>query len=329
MRIIIFNPYKNLNSRGLSSYGKDYEQVFQDRGGEVQVVALPHFASKLPSFCIFFLFVWYQQVVIPFVVVRKRSVIVFDVANSYSLLGAVLCKYYSVVHDLTSLRAGGYARPSIIYLRVLYFLARFSPVRVCAINDLVARQFTFSFKKRVTNIFENIVKLKEGGRVDDSAARFFRPDKLNVFVVSGPGWHKDFDRFKSFFSAKKANINFVVCGFGVEKRELGLGGVEFTYVPWVSNDELSYLYSFCDANVFYSKHEGFGRPIIEAVFYSGHVYLNKKFQAAARVINPTQSLTYYIDFEELFVCLVEGGRGESGCCQLREYFPPLFSGLPS
>ena len=52
-------------------------------------------------------------------------------------------------------------------------------------------------------------------------------------------------------------------------------------------------------NFFYSLHEGFGRPIIEALQFRNNIFVNKRHPAIYRVKNYRKCIKFFSDFYEL------------------------------
>ena len=319
MKLLVFNPYKLINKRGLSAYTNDYQIFFQDKF-DITVVNIPEQYGRLPSPILFLVFVFYQQIYIPWLCLVKGIDVVFDPSNAYSLLGSFLAKYIFVVHDLTLFRRGKRLSPSGLYLLMLYKLSNYLPVYVATINKLVEKQYSHVFRKRPSFIFENILELEEA--YDDAASVYIDPLVTNIFIVSGPGEHKDFGRFVEFLNNfSEIEINVIVAGFG-SRESVRSGNTTFTYVGWISSKEINYLYKFCDYNIFHSLDEGFGRPIIEASFHSGRVFVNKRHPACDRVTS-ADTIIYYSSFEQLFIRIV---NKEFDKCQtkasIHNYSPP-------
>lgn len=299
MKLLIFNPYKNINERGLTSFINEYTSYFRNNNHTVDELSLPSFLKNFPNFLIFITFIIYQQFVIPVMIFKNRNAYVFDASNSYSFFGSYFSKYICVVHDLTIFRKLKFYKPSHIYLLLSYHLSIFVPVKICAINRIVAKQFSFLFKKESSGIFENLVINKNNRKPEKlPITKYLNSKKRNVFIISGPGYHKNFNAFYNYFQKSTKSFNFIIAGFGEEKVVIK-GNSVFNFTSWLDKNDINALYKYSDKCIFYSLHEGFGRPIIEALQFRSNIFVNKRHPAIYRVKNYRKCIKFFSDFYEL------------------------------
>jgi glycosyltransferase involved in cell wall biosynthesis len=183
-------------------------------------------------------------------------------------------KYICTVHDLMFLTVPNfYGEKSFKnYLRIKknIFLTHFVLLSCDQIISVSAK--TSSDLKEMLKF--NSIVLREGvnqiNNISEALSeRVTKFKKNSYFFYVGLAYpHKNIDFMIDSFAKSNTDKKLIICGKNHKIRKVQ--NVE--YLGFVSDAELSYLYTNCSAFIFPSLYEGFGLPILEALSFGSKVF---------------------------------------------------------
>lgn len=272
--VVVFNPLKKIMVRGISLYTKEMIDFFSNEGMVVKEVVMPDIVKRFPRPLQIISFILYQQVVFPVILFKEKPTFAFDAYNSYSLLGALFYKYIYVIHDFIPFnRNFWWARPGAVYQRVLQKISpALGKLQLCYITEDVAKEgeryINKNYKvlpnivvpldvnendtREVLNIYESDFELSEGGVV--------------LSTISGSGINKDFEGLCELLSSLGIPVKLFAFGFSDAKREKIGDNVEVIKPGFKTSGFICDVIRRSDLFIFHSQKEGFGRPVVEALF---------------------------------------------------------------
>jgi glycosyltransferase involved in cell wall biosynthesis len=154
------------------------------------------------------------------------------------------------------------------YKFAIPFIARFSRL-IITVSDFSKRELVKHGKLRedkitvLYNAADHILRFEEPSSSFKVKIEALKPYCL---AVSSLGANKNFAGLsKAINSIDFSNYNMVIAGGQVSTLKYAAGDESVTYLGYVSNAELKYLYGNASLFVFPSFYEGFGIPPLEAM----------------------------------------------------------------
>lgn len=271
-KIIVFNPLKNISVRGISLYSTEYSNALSNCNSvEVKEFLLPKIFSKLPRIFLFFVFFFSQQFVLPVYAAKHKAVAIFDAYNSYSILGSLFFDYKCVIHDFIPFENKWWLlKPGSVYQFVLHnMMPFFKKINLFYISKDVAvlgeqrihkkyailPNIVTPLRSSVNHVYDNpeLKKILECGF------------EIVISTISGSGKNKNFDGLIDLLNTCDMDINLIAFGLG-ECFEKQMGRVKVFSPGFVSSNDIGLSISQSNLFVFHSLSEGFGRPIVEALY---------------------------------------------------------------
>lgn len=276
-KVLVFNYFAGLKSRGIPLYARELETCFARVGAEHLEMKAPQWLNKAPQWLQNVLFVVFEQMVAPCVARWNRCDLTVYPYNSGSLWDASAGRSVMVIHDLIPnkrAQRGLAAR----YIRTCQAWHARLGRPVATVSRHTQRQ---------------LVRLKQFGRCPqflwanpfyafESALRSSAPDDIPernrgvhaILLCSGTGANKDFRGALHLLQqlGDPAQYRIRVLGFG-DNLSIAQARVDrlpadwrdrVTVLPRLSLAGIVSEFRRCDLTWVHSRSEGFGRPVMEA-----------------------------------------------------------------
>ena len=200
--------------------------------------------------------------------------------------------YYTTIHDLQALHYPEYFRClRVLWMKISWWNAINTSKRIIAISDFVKEDIMNHYKiddRRVVRIYDAI-SINTNEVAQDSLFELWGiyPKKY-YFTVSSLLPHKNLKTLINALEIIKLEKSeyfypLVISGVGGDKKdeiiELSkLKGLENDIIitPYLSDSVRNKLYSECRCFLFPSVFEGFGMPVIEAMFFGCNIITTKE-----------------------------------------------------
>ena len=241
-------------------------------------ILVKHAQSKLSSR---FMRILYEQLWIPLYLNFLGRPFCINLLNTFPILYS---KNIITIHDMAPLRGDWYNMSlyRIFYRYILPIHLRISK-RVITVSDFSARElssfFDFAIKKII--VLGNSVSFTERD-IESSAVIFPKSihERKYVLVVGSLDPRKNLDKAITIF--KKAGLKDVdLVVIGGSNKIFKSAWTDRTshnnvfYTGYIAVEELINYYKYCSAFLSMSAYEGFGVPILEALYFSKPVLVNE------------------------------------------------------
>jgi len=270
-------------------------------------------------------FLW-NLFVLP-VIARK-----YDVVYSGSSHGTPFFSNQIItVHDLICLKYPAQHKLQYYYFRYVVPLILRSCKKVIAVSEFTKREVikTYGLNDRVVVVHNGGDHLKtiETGRSPNDEPGEVLDDSLPYFLAVGCSYpHKNIEGLIEAFDLVKSDFRLIIVGastpYGKYLKRKYSGNERVTFLDFVDNDKLSYLYTNAAANVYVSLYEGFGFPPYEAAL-NGTVSIVSNAASLPEIYGNS---VYYVDpgsREEITRALDSFAQGEVDLAVYRKEFPRL------
>lgn len=261
--------------RGIPLYAQDIAECMRRVGFEPIELRCPRWLARAPRPLRNTAFVLFEQIVAPVIRVARRCSVTVYPYNSAGLVDAAIGRSLIVVHDTLSNRRAneGWAAR---YIRATQWFHTALKRPVCAASDS-----TYGRLKRLKpfhgapiRLWRNAFYSFEAALSRCPAAPKKKRRPLRILLCSGIGPNKDYAGAVKLFRQSKAlgSAELRIVGFGRDAR-LARRRIErlppafrdrVVVLPRLTLDELVREYRESDLVWVHSKHEGFGRWIVEA-----------------------------------------------------------------
>ncbi|TGK07062.1 glycosyltransferase family 1 protein [Leptospira semungkisensis] len=222
------------------------------------------------------------------------------------------------IHDIIPFRMKQFHSSLLkqIYLRLVFSKIRRSSAAVLTVSDFTAKDvhevFEFSYDQMRT-VYNGLDKNVFYPRSNSEKRSFLKKYDLEAGYLLSVGIGKEHKNlgfilrsFKALWTEKKLKQNWVIAGAGGKLPEYlaqEAKGWEhkIKVLPYLSEEELSVLYSAAGVLVYPSLYEGFGFPPVEAqacgcpVYSSDASVLPEILGSSAFYFNPTNSAEFETD----------------------------------
>ncbi|MEH3113533.1 glycosyltransferase family 4 protein [Pedobacter terrae] len=190
-------------------------------------------------------------------------------------------KQIITIHDLICLSYPYQNRMQYWYFRYLVPLIAKRSL-IIAISDFTKQNILSEIKIPSSNIFtvyngaDHLFQQLKETTLPPLNEQFKELANDKYFLTVGANYpHKNIMMLLKVAEAlKDTNCKFVIVGCHgnyrsvVENEILSRGLKNVNILPYVTNEELCWLYANCEANLYLTLHEGFGFPPIEAAFFN-------------------------------------------------------------
>ena len=278
MKIVLFNALSGLQVRGISKVADELSRHLRKKGHTVVEIKIPKVLYGKSAFARVFVLIIFQQIVCPIVALLKRSDLIIDPYNGYSIFGSLFVKTKYFINDYTAFkRAYWYLHPGSLYQLFLFKIDRlFNLAEMYHISSGIC---TPQFLKRTIEpkIFPCIVDpidCKESSFFKEIIAPLLKKPNarhLLVSTISGNTWNKDFDGLLGHLESLDRSFTLLALGFEEyvwdHKTEV-INSLKTNHIirfGFVEESFISSAIKHSDIFIFHSLSEGFGRPILEAL----------------------------------------------------------------
>jgi hypothetical protein len=267
MKVLLFNPLSGIQIRGISQAADELAIDLKKNNLSVKQINIPK--------CLYFnyspvdvmVLIFFQQFVTFFYAVLYRPNVIIDPYNGYSLLASLFFKTKYFIHDFTAFkRKFWFLRPGTIYQYFLFKIDSKLNLARCYhdAHGIEHSFFNWKYEKKVMPCLINLPP------IDDTMDYKinFKKNILSLVTISGPGWNKNFDELLKMLSSYQRPLELLAFGFG---DEIGAdiqnvkSTQSITKIGKVDYSEIVNTHLDSDFAIFYSLHEGYGRPIIEGL----------------------------------------------------------------
>lgn len=282
MRIVIFNPFKYIQLRGIPKYTSELAEALVNDGHQVIEVTWPVRMAHCPRFIIAPLFICHQQLVFPFYGMFLRPDLVIESYNSYSIIIALMFHVVCVYHDFVPFFSPRwFLKPSALYQRLLHKIIFLMPkIQIFCVSPRIVNEVKKFIKYNgKINILPNAIKplgsvpgeFDGSGELISECEHFKSLGFIILTTISGEGSNKNISGLIDALRALELNVFLIAFGFSeASKNELKYTGVNESIlivkvVGPVTGLTMSRVIRFGDLFIFHSLSEGFGRPVAEAL----------------------------------------------------------------
>lgn len=280
MRVLLNNLFSTILKRGIPLYTKNLDCCLKNMQMESTQIFLPKLSIHLPRFIVNFLFIFYEQFIIPILACKFDKVIY--PYNSISIIGSLNKNSLLIVHDFIPNDINKTALASL-YIRFTQWMhaklgGDVAFISQSTLNQAMQRHaFPNSRIYLLPNSFyifiEKLHKISEREIKKES-------DEY-VLLCSGTGENKNL-----VGALDLANLSGMLSG-NLKLKIFGLAGDDSIVNEWceknkvnreiidvctlLTDEQVAYVYLKAKFVWVHSLHEGFGRPITEALLCSQKV----------------------------------------------------------
>jgi glycosyltransferase involved in cell wall biosynthesis len=244
-------------------------------GSNVQQVKLP----RVP-------YVLWEQLMLPLMCIFWKADFLISPNNTAPLWVPKFCKQVIIVHDLifyswAHITMGTTLRQKFgqLYRRLLLPFVIYNCDKVITVSYETRQSLKSRFKKKEINlsIVYNTIN-EEIISAQNIKAQCPTQESDFILCVSGVSQNKNLQVIFNAMHLRGGNEKVVVTG--VKESELSKMVAEvkkqnlhdtIVFLPWVSAPELIQLYKNCSVFIMPSIDEGFGIPVIEALYFNSKV----------------------------------------------------------
>lgn len=279
-RLLVFNFFAGLKPRGIPMYARELEACFARLGIEHEELVAPAWLRDAPSWLQNLMYVWYEQVVAPWVARRRGCALTVYPYNAGAVVDAWAGRSLMVVHDLIPNRKEqrGLAARYIRSCQVWHARCR-GPVATVSRHTQRQLQRIRQFDACPKYLWMNPFYAFEAHLAEEAVAPRVRAQTnappLRVLLCSGIGGNKDFQGALALFRRLPPGQigELRVLGFGgdaelartrVRERLPEPLAARVTVLPRLSLGGIVAELRAADLVWVHSRAEGFGRPVVEA-----------------------------------------------------------------
>lgn len=227
-------------------------------------------------------YIYFEQIILPIEAKKDKLDILWSPANTFPIFLYKKIKLFTTIHDLIFMDENieksnnFYQKIGRIYRK--FIVKNFSKkINICFTVSEFSKQ---EIKNRLNidsiltyNKIDNFYRLIKGKKQEtDILKRLNLAQGSYFFTVSGDAPSKNLETLIRLFSRKNINEKLVITGGVSEKNKkniLKLGLQEsLIFTDFINDFELIDLYKNSKAFIFLSLAEGFGIPVLEAMFFS-------------------------------------------------------------
>lgn len=293
MKILINVSSVTPNHRGMGSFTKkivqellktennNYEYIFvtgneldENFKSSLSKNKLIQFNIPLPIF---------EQIIIPFLIIKYKADICWFPSNTFPIWKPRNTRFIATIHDIIFLKPG---RQKNLYQKIgkLYRsgvityginkLNIITSVSKTSLNEII------DFFKLPTSKFSNKYVLYNSidieSRFDENII-----DKLNlnggkfIYTISGSAYNKNLEFLIKAFTKFNENREYKLVISGLKAHEhYNIVDPSIIFTNYISNSEKNSLLKNCDIFIFASLEEGFGIPLIEAMYFNNNILVS-------------------------------------------------------
>jgi len=219
---------------------------------------------------------FFEQIVIPFLIYKHKPDVCWFPSNTFPIVKSRRIKYIVTIHDLIFLRddikvASTYQKIGKLYRKYNILLGINKIDKITSVSWTSLNEINKLFNKSYTQdyvLYNNFIPIKEE---DKNILKILEiEDKKFIYTISGTAEHKNLDLLITAFLKLNNDYLLVVSGAKNAKSKYSkYKNIIFT--DFITEEQKTTLLKRCDFFVFASLVEGFGIPLIEAMYNNKNV----------------------------------------------------------